>query len=438
MNLLAFFLGLALGTGFWLGQQLWYAKQLRQMLRMLGTESSEIALPIISRLRRAIALSNQQRLDLEKEIHTWKHLLEVMPVGFVQVDEENQLVWCNQQGQKILQIEDSHPKERKFLIELVLSYELDRLIEQTRDRQKPEVQEWVFYPSAKNAETIQENQGLTLCGYSWPLPEGQVGVFLENQQPLLELAESRDRWVSDLAHELRTPLTSIQLAAEMLPERLQSPWKERAERLLGEINRLIQLVQDWLELTQMEVDLSKHLSRQPLELKSLIHKVWQALEPLSQEKQLTLAYSGDDSVFLEADKSRLHRVFLNIFDNSIRYSPLQETIQAVVTQTSKPEITSNSLKASSCICIDIIDSGPGFTESDLPHVFKRLYRGDRARARQTGESSNEGASPKSITNGTGLGLAIVEQIIQAHGGTINARNHPETGGAWLHIRLPSV
>ena len=79
------------------------------------------------------------------------------------------------------------------------------------------------------------------------------------------------------------------------------------------------------------------------------------------------------------------------------------------------------------IKIDIIDSGMGFNASDLPFIFERLYRGDKSRVRE---------SQTSAVEGSGLGLAIVEQIIQAHGGKIVAKNHPEIGGAWMELFLP--
>jgi two-component system phosphate regulon sensor histidine kinase PhoR len=78
----------------------------------------------------------------------------------------------------------------------------------------------------------------------------------------------------------------------------------------------------------------------------------------------------------------------------------------------------------------VIDSGLGFNASDLPYIFERLYRGDKSRVR---EQQNRVFSD---SDGSGLGLAIVEQIIQAHGGAIAAKNHPEIGGAWLEIILP--
>ena len=89
-----------------------------------------------------------------------------------------------------------------------------------------------------------------------------------------------------------------------------------------------------------------------------------------------------------------------------------------------------------CWTINIIDSGSGFSNSDLPHVFERLYRGDRSRTR---ESASISAAPKSsLSSGSGLGLAIVQQIVLAHGGSVKAMNHPDTGGAWIQIELPDV
>jgi len=83
--------------------------------------------------------------------------------------------------------------------------------------------------------------------------------------------------------------------------------------------------------------------------------------------------------------------------------------------------------------INIIDSGVGFAQEDLPHIFQRFYRGDKARSR-----SIKGEGDSNSLDGSGLGLAIVHQILAAHGGTIKAMNHPETGGAWLQIHLPQV
>lgn len=361
------------------------------------------------------------------------------PCGFIMVDEENQLLWCNEQARQLLNIDKWEPGQVRLLLELVRSYELDELIERTRHQQQSIEHEWVFHPTYSNAETIAKGQSdysdrlipksLTLRATSWPLPEGEVGVFLENRQPLIELSQTKERWVSDLAHELRTPLTSIRLVVEALQNRLEPPMSRWVERLLPEINRLINLVQDWLELSQLEADSSNKLHRKPLELHALLFSVWHSLEPLTAPKQLSMAYSGPNPLWLEADESRLYRVFLNLLDNSIKYSPLQGVIEVKVHLLP----TNDTPKF---VEVDIIDCGPGFPESDLPHVFERLYRGDPSRKRQPNSVTDSEGKPTPTTNGSGLGLAIVRQIVIAHGGSVTAKNHPETGGAWLKIELP--
>jgi two-component system phosphate regulon sensor histidine kinase PhoR len=434
MVLLAFLVGLVLGMGFWLWQKRRLQQQLQQMLGALETDATSPSLSVVSRLRREIALANQRREDLEEELQIRQRLLQVAPVGYLQVDEENQLLWCNEQARQLLQIERWEPGQIRLLLELVRSYELDQLIEQTRNQQQPDSHEWEFHPPCLDGAAMSEVRSLTLKASSWPLPQGQVGVFLENQQPLVELSRSSKQWFSDLAHELRTPLTSIHLVAEALQGRLEPPALRWAEQLLQETNRLIQLVQDWLELSNLEKNPNKSLTYELIELRSLIHSAWQTVEPLAQFHQHTLSYHDPNTIWIKADKARLTQVFLNLFDNSIKHSPPQAEIRVEVTRFD-PETSRQDRAATRCLIqIDIIDSGTGFSESDLPHVFERLYRGDASRQRQPVTSKSSVALARS--SGSGLGLSIVQQIIQAHNGTIKASNHPETGGAWLQIKLP--
>ena len=416
-----------IGIGFWLWQHTQLQRKLWQLLRMVQTES-KVSLPVIPLLRREIVIQQHQHQELQNQLQTYRKLLQVAPLGYLQVDEENQLLWCNEQAQQVLGLQWDQ-RQIRLLVELVRSYELDHLIEQTRDRQQPEVREWLFHPPCADAAAIGGLRALTLRASSWPLAKGQVGVFLENKQPLVELSQVREHWVSDLAHELRTPLTSIRLVVETLQEQSEQPTRRWIDRLVPEVDRLINLVQSWLELTQLEQDPSKQLNCQPVELRSLIQSVWQTLEPLARRRhhQLSFTYSGPEIVWLRADESRLYRVFLNLLDNSIKYSTTQDNIQVTVNLLP-------SENAPKQVQINIIDSGPGFPESDLPYVFERLYRGDPARAQQPMSLCH---SPNSEGNtGNGLGLAIVRQIVLAHGGSVKAMNHPDSGGAWLQVELP--
>lgn len=439
MVLLAFLLGLALGMGFWFRSKRRLQRQLEQMLGQLQSDGTTPALSVVSRLRREIALVNQHQGDLQEELQIQRRILQMAPVGYLQVDEENQLLWCNEQARYWLHIERWEPEPLRLLLEWVRSYELDQLIEQTRYQQQVNIQEWEFHPPCLDGAAMGEVRSLTLKASGLPLPKGQVGVFIENQQPLVELAQSRNQWFSDLAHELRTPLTSIQLVAEALQGRLELPASRWVEQLRQETDRLIQLVQDWLELSNLEKNPTKSLTYQSVELRSLIDSAWQTMEPIAKLEQITLSYQGNEQIWINADSDRLTQVFLNLFDNSLKHSPPQTTIRVEVSHlesvTKDQESQFSSLsngQSQSFLQIDIIDYGSGFAEADLPHVFERLYRGDSSRQRQAVLAQ---ADIKK-NSGSGLGLSIVQQIIQAHGGKIKASNHPETKGAWLQIKLP--
>ncbi len=425
---LPFFLGLAVAIGFWVWQQIRFKRKLQRLLETFDTEVSEVSLPLIPRLRREIALQNQRKQELQSQLQTWETLIESAPIGYLQVDEENQLLWCNQKAQQLLGLQKWKPGQLRLLLELVRSYELDRLIEQTRDRQQSQVHEWLHHPDCADAAAMSNLQKINLRASSLLLPQEQVGVFIENRQPLVEIIQSRDRLISDLAHELKTPLTSIRLVVETLQQQIDFPIRRLVDRLLPEVDRLINLVQNWLEISHLELEPYKKLNLQPVEIQALIYSVWQNLEPLAQAQNLQLEYSQPNPVWIKADKSRLTQVFLNLLHNSIKYSPPQATIYAIVNLLP-------TKMAPKQVQINFIDGGKGFPAADLPYVFDRLYRCEPDRTRYSLDSIDT-SSP--IINGSGLGLAIAQQIILAHGGTIKAKNHPDTGGAWLQIELPEV
>ncbi|WP_448381065.1 ATP-binding protein [Gloeomargarita sp.] len=335
----------------------------------------------------------------------WAEMIECLPYGCLVVDEENQLLLCNPAARELLCLHRWSPDQPRLLLELVRSYELDQLIQRTRSQSTPCTEEWVFYPPPAEAAPAP----LALRAIAQRLSQGQVVVFLENRQTLWELTQARERWVTDLTHELKTPLTAMQLVAEALHQRLEPPLQTWVTRLQGELERLIQLVHNWLEVAQGRRSVRNPT---PVDIAALVHSAWQTLEPLAQRKKLRLDYTGPPHLWVQGDELRLYRMLCNVLDNSIKYSPPEGAIQVTLT----PQPSQHQVH------IDVIDQGPGFPAADLPHLFERFYQGQQH-------------SPCS-ESGTGLGLAIVRQIVVAHGGDVQARNHPTTGGAWLHIQLP--
>jgi two-component system, OmpR family, phosphate regulon sensor histidine kinase PhoR len=457
-----FLLGLAIASIFFLWQQRQQARYIdRIVLGLQNTESDDtLALPLISRLRRAVQQSLQYQAKLASSLQINEDLLMAAPVGYLQVDEEDRLIFCNQQARDLLNTERWQSGQPRLLLEVVHSYELDQLIVQTRDRQSPEVKEWVFHPVCLEGSQMREVRSSLICASSLPLPEGQVGVFIQNQQTLRELRQSRNQWFSDLAHELRTPLTSINLVAEFLQERIPETEQRWLKQMSQQTKRLIELVQNWLELSQLEKDPFQTLQLQSVDIGMIAQDIWQSITPLGQTKGMSLRVNIPQVVYLKADPTRLEQVFLNLFHNSIKHSPIDSEIYLEIKTNVVPakvevlapaddlentiEKTENNLEAARKLLginypdqpeiteyveINIIDFGQGFSEVDLPFVFERFYRGDSSRSRQSAIDQ---------PGGSGLGLAIVQQIILAHNGSIAARNHPKTGGAWLQITLPKI
>jgi two-component system phosphate regulon sensor histidine kinase PhoR len=368
----------------------------------------------------------------------YRALLHQAPIGYIQVDGENQLVWCNATASRLLGIAYANQvvaDTPRLLLEWVRSYELDNLIEKTRKTNAPRQRDWIL--NLVSPDPFHPNEGVAypLRGHGLPLTEGQVGVFLENRQEIVTLRQERDRWTSDVAHELKTPLTSIRLVTETLRSRVEPSLHHWFDRLLNEILRLGNLVEDLLNLSRLDSADGASLTLKPVDLAELILAAWQSLEPLAQVKSLEFVYEGPTELAVTLDEALIHRVLINLIDNAIKYS---HPNQHILVRT-RIQDTPNDIRYSgtSTVQVDIIDCGGGFKETDLPYIFSRFYRADPSRVRLGAFIPAAAPGPtQTANNGTGLGLAIVQQIVDAHRGHVTAQNHPQTGGGWLTLTLP--
>jgi len=456
VELVWFLAGLGLGLGLLAGSTHRFNRQLERIVRILPSDRYQSALPPLSRLTQLTHHFHGQLQRYEQELLGWQDILYRSPMGYLQVNGTDNLYWINQRACDLLKIRTS-PRELLpscLLLEVVRSLELDQLIGQVRGEQQEQQIDWTLHLP----EGSQEHP---LRAYGIPLAAGHVGVFIEDRTEAKDLTEDRDRWTSDVAHELKTPLTSIRLMVEALAHQMGSQHSSQAERLLQEVIRLSDLVKDLLELSRITFHQSQTLKLQAENVPGLIHKAWLNLEPLAQQQNLSLYYQGLEEFTLDVDKNRLYRVFLNLLDNAIKYSPVD---QPIIVEVEVVNLSSPHHEADQGLCIDIIDMGPGFPPEALPHIFKRFYRSDPSRVRPntviessamvSGDRRPPLAQPQitSLTlsepdhqrsthsrpplGGSGLGLAIAQQIVLAHGGTIQAYNHPQMGGAWLRIELP--
>jgi two-component system, OmpR family, phosphate regulon sensor histidine kinase PhoR len=386
-------------------------------------------MPLQVRLVKAVQFQQQSEQSLQQRLNAWQSILQSAPIGYLEVDDENHVYWHNARAAALLNIEPRRYGSmlRRSLLQVVRSYELDQLIESVRQHQTPQCQEWTFHA----LQTAQNTKDLPLRGSGFPLEEGHIGVFLEDRWESVQLAEERDRWTSDVAHELKTPLTSIRLVAETLQTSIDPSLKGWVDRLIQETIRLSVLVQDILELSQITFHNPNVLKPIEVDVPKVIQNAWITLEPLAERKNLSLYYEGPDHHLLRADGNRLLRVFLNLIDNSIKFSPVDAAI--AIYFRPNVQISPEEETTEDWVQIEVVDSGSGFPEDSLHHVFKRFYRADPARGRAT-----ERPEHLPTGGGSGLGLAIAHQIITAHGGTIEAKNHPTHGGAQIQILLPNT
>jgi two-component system, OmpR family, phosphate regulon sensor histidine kinase PhoR len=441
VTVLGFFLGLIVGLGLLQWQRSRFNLRLKAFAKKLEPDVVDNALSSMSQLGMGITQLREVQHHLEQKLETYGQILQSAPIGYLKVDDENRLVESNFQARALLGIdEENRSAKPRLLLELVRSYELDDLIDQARHADRCCQRDWMFYSVSDDPAQLSEQQSYALRGYAFPLGEDQVGIFLENRQESLILMQQRDRWASDLAHELKTPLTSIRLVAETLQTRVDPTLRTWIDRLIQETIRLSTLVQDLLDLSQVDQNSFQGLQLQPNNLVDLIHSVWHSLEPLARRKGAQMDYQGPAQLWMPMDAARIHRLLVNLLDNGIKFSHDHQTIciKVRVEAALKPS-------QSAQMCLEVIDSGSGFPEAALPHVFERFYRADPSRSRQVPPlaetpdemgQSDRYPSQSDLPSGSGLGLAIARQIVEIHQGSIAASNHPETGGAWLQVRLP--
>ena len=223
--------------------------------------------------------------------------------------------------------------------------------------------------------------------------------------------QSRSQFVQNASHELKTPLATMKLLLENLIYQPDMPAELRAEFMQdmnNEIDRLSGIITDLLTLTQMDAEQTP-LTLKTVDFTALCEETLHALQPAASKANLTLDDHLARNVSLMADESKLSQVVYNLIDNAIKYTP--EGGKVIV------NLHTDSRQA----VLSVHDTGIGIPEKDVPHIFDRFYRVDKARSRETG--------------GTGLGLSIVRQMVQLHGGEITVESASDAGSVFT-VTLP--
>lgn len=241
---------------------------------------------------------------------------------------------------------------------------------------------------------------------------GRLAAVLNSTFTRLEAAFAQQKqFTADASHELRTPLTVMITEAQtaLARERTAAEYRETIEACLETAQQMRRLAQSLLELAGFDAG-QQALARRPLDLAAVCRGCIELVQPLAAERRAVIEAALAPAPVV-GDADRLGQVVTNLLVNAIRYGRDEGRIRLTTTADGR------------MAQLAVTDTGPGIAAEDLPHVFKRFFRGDKSRARAEGR--------------TGLGLAICKAIVDAHGGSIEVSSPPGEGATFT-VRLPAA
>lgn len=246
-------------------------------------------------------------------------------------------------------------------------------------------------------------------GYSGPNDEiGRLAATFDHLiAHLNQVFDAQKRFIADASHDLRSPLTVVRGNVDMLKRNL--PDKEREESLRAiesETKRMSRIVEDLLLLTEIESDHAVPQAKVALE--EVVRDEVRRAKQIAGGRSITIEHA--DSIEIRGDGYRLRRMLGNLLDNAVKYT------------AENGHIYVSLLCVGTEACLKVSDDGVGIAPEDIPHVFDRFYRAEKARSRERGS--------------TGLGLAIVKSVAEQHGGRVSVTSEPGKGSSftvWFKI-----
>ena len=375
-----------------------------QVLDMQGNTEITNITNNLNDLSEVIRLTQENLEQESKRLHS---ILSYMTDGVLATNRRGQITMINDMAKRQLGVESDDALNQNILelLKIEDEYELRDLITQS-----PEL---MIYSQNVNGEYISLRVRFALIRRESGFISGLVAVLHDTTEQEKEERERR-LFVSNVSHELRTPLTSVKSYLEALDEgALYEPVAPDFIKVsLDETNRMMRMVTDLLHLSRID-NATSHLDVELINFTAFITFILNRFDKIraqDQEKKYELVRDYPiTSVWIEIDTDKMTQVIDNILNNAIKYSPDGGKITVSMKTTDDQMILS------------ISDQGLGIPKEDLPKIFDRFYRVDKARSRAQG--------------GTGLGLAIAKEIIKQHNGFIWAKSEYGKGSTFT-IVLP--
>ncbi len=276
----------------------------------------------------------------------------------------------------------------------------------------------------RSVKDEQEQIGeIQVAGHYWviivsPLYNKQnirgVVAVLRDMTEDRKLEKMKNDFIANVSHELRTPISMLQGYSEAIIDDIAESKEEKQEMariIYDESLRMGRLVNELLDLARMEAG-HMHLNYESVELRSYMKRVTNKFAGISKEKKVHLEVeTTSDQTYWILDADRIEQVLTNLIDNAIRHTPEGGSVK--VSQTIEDRL----------LRVEVTDTGSGIPEEDIPFVFERFYKADKARTR---ERSGKG---------TGLGLAIAKNIVKSHNGDIQVKSL-ENRGTTFFFTIP--
>lgn len=369
----------------------------------------------------ATAVDLQARIErLERDRLQLLVVLEAMAEAVIAVDSRHRLLFANAGANRLFALDRS--SVGRLVPELIRSPRVQEAVEATlRIRAQQSYQSEILMMSGREAALRGQGPGperhLAVRGTPLPgqPPPGAVLVF-HDVTDLRRLERMRQDFVANASHELKTPLASIKAYTETLLDWAlhdDSVNVRFLERIDEQAERLNQLILDLLSLARLESGQSV-FDHQPLDVVPVLEACIESHRDRASAKNQELTFDTDQLVegtLILADEEAIRQIADNLFDNAIKYTPESGYVHVRCAIEGED------------IILEVIDNGIGIPREDLPRIFERFYRVDKARSRELG--------------GTGLGLSIVKHLVQSIGGRIDVASRPGTGSKFT-VRLPRL
>ena len=328
-------------------------------------------------------------------------ILDNMADGVIMTDVEGNISMANNAAGKLFGIKNTDMANR-HLIEVVRDHEIDEVLKLCLKTAETQSAQYESGTSKRYLRVI-----------AIPIAHDELSDSLLLFQDLTELRNlqtTRRELIGNISHEFRTPLAGIKAMVETLRDGAVDDKKVARDfltRMDDEVERLTQIVAELTEFSRIETGKAE-LSLEPVNLNLLIEEVIIQLSHQVERQQLSVDKKfAADLRSVQADKERVRQVVVNLIHNAIKFTSPGGKI-TVATQTHGGSVT-----------VDISDTGIGIAKNDLPHVFERFYKVDRARS----------------GGGTGMGLAIAKHVVEAHGGKVRVQSE-EGKGSTFSFSLP--